>query len=160
MLDDANYKTATARRARHEVRRTLQKYLVQTWYPWAPIRQTSRCIYVARSNVKNFSSIPLRGVSATAGLANVDCLKAARPNLLASHHSLQRRVAFPAAAAAGESTRLSMESRQMRILKQCPERTVDDRLPRQAFLLAIPVLLVTAFLVFAALHLSTGDPVE
>ncbi len=63
MLDDANYQTATWEE--RDVKYTaLHKYLIETLYPWAPIRQ-SASVYVGRSNVQNFMPIPLRGTSST-----------------------------------------------------------------------------------------------
>jgi len=61
MLDNANYKTPTFedRDAQYVV---LHKYLIDTWYPWAPIRQESN-IFVGRSTVKDFKPVPLRGAS-------------------------------------------------------------------------------------------------
>jgi peptide/nickel transport system substrate-binding protein len=61
MLDNANYKTPTFedRDAQYVV---LHKYLIDTWYPWAPIRQEPN-IFVGRSTVKDFKPVPLRGAS-------------------------------------------------------------------------------------------------
>ena len=61
MLDNANYKTPTFedRDAQYIV---LHKYLIDTWYPWAPIRQEPT-ILIGRSTVKDFKPVPLRGAS-------------------------------------------------------------------------------------------------
>lgn len=63
MLDDANYKTPTfeERDAKYV---EIHKYLVENWYPWAPIRQKAN-VFIGRSSVKNFMAIPLRGLSST-----------------------------------------------------------------------------------------------
>jgi peptide/nickel transport system substrate-binding protein len=64
MLDDANYKTPTneERDAKYV---PIHKYLIEKWYPWAPIRQAAS-VYIGRSTVKDFEPIPLRGTSSTA----------------------------------------------------------------------------------------------
>jgi peptide/nickel transport system substrate-binding protein len=63
MLDKANYNTALwADRDAQYI--DIHKYLIENWYPWAPIRQKGM-IYLTRSNVKSFKPIPLRGTSAT-----------------------------------------------------------------------------------------------
>jgi peptide/nickel transport system substrate-binding protein len=63
MLDDANYNTPTwaERDAKYIL---IHKYLIEKWYPWAPIRQPSD-VFLTRSNVKSFKPVPLRGLSAT-----------------------------------------------------------------------------------------------
>ena len=70
MLDDANYKTPS-----FEERDTkyvaLHKYLIENWYPWAPIRQTAS-VFIGRSTVKNLMAIPLRGLSNTAVWTTID----------------------------------------------------------------------------------------
>ncbi len=70
MLDDANYKTPTfeERDAKYV---ELHKYLIENWYPWAPIRQTAD-VFVGRNSVKNFMAIPLRGLSSTACWTVID----------------------------------------------------------------------------------------
>jgi len=69
-LDDANYKTATFD-ARDKKYVDLHKYLIEKYYPWAPFRQPDD-VYIGRSSVKNFTPIPMRGVSATSTWTNVD----------------------------------------------------------------------------------------
>ncbi len=59
MLDQANFKTPTSEE-RDKLYVELHKYLIQTLYPWAPIRQGVD-VYVARSNVKNFVAHPAAG---------------------------------------------------------------------------------------------------
>jgi peptide/nickel transport system substrate-binding protein len=62
-LDDANYDTPTwGERDRLYV--DIHKYLIEEWYPWAPIRQRAD-VFIARSNVKSFKPIPLKGLSTT-----------------------------------------------------------------------------------------------
>jgi len=63
MLDDANYKTPTweERDAKYV---EIHKYLIENWYPWAPIRQAAD-VLIGRSTVKNFKPIPLRAASST-----------------------------------------------------------------------------------------------
>ena len=62
-LDEANYNTPTwgDRDAKYI---DIHKYLIEEWYPWAPIRQTAD-VFLTRSNVKSFKPIPLKGLSAT-----------------------------------------------------------------------------------------------
>jgi len=62
-LDDANYNTATwgERDAKYV---DIHKYLIEEWYPWAPIRQRAD-VFIGRSNLKSFKPIPLKGLSAT-----------------------------------------------------------------------------------------------
>jgi peptide/nickel transport system substrate-binding protein len=63
MLDDANYDTPTwAERDAKYIE--IHKYLIENWYPWAPIRQRGD-VFLTRSNVKSFKPVPLRGLSAT-----------------------------------------------------------------------------------------------
>jgi peptide/nickel transport system substrate-binding protein len=63
MLDDANYQTPVwADRDTKYV--SIQKYLIDTWYPWAPIRQTTST-YTWRTTVKGFTPLPVRGCSST-----------------------------------------------------------------------------------------------
>ena len=59
MLDQANFKTPTSEE-RDKLYVDLHKYLIQTWYPWAPIRQ-GVSVFVARSNVKNFAALSAAG---------------------------------------------------------------------------------------------------
>ncbi len=60
MLDDANYQTPTwAERDAKYI--PIHKYLIEKWYPWAPIRQRAK-VFVGRSTVKNFHPIPLKGL--------------------------------------------------------------------------------------------------
>ncbi|MFZ5917813.1 MAG: ABC transporter substrate-binding protein [Chloroflexota bacterium] len=62
-LDEANFNTPTwAERDAKYV--DIHKYLIETWYPWAPVRQRSD-VFIARSVVKSLKPIPLRGTSAT-----------------------------------------------------------------------------------------------
>jgi len=61
MLDTANYKTPTFEE-RDALYVALHKYLIDTWYPWAPIRQEPT-ILIGRSMVKDFKPVPLRGAS-------------------------------------------------------------------------------------------------
>jgi len=62
-LDDANYDTPTwgDRDAKYV---DIHKYLIEEWYPWAPIRQRAD-VFIGRSNLKSFKPIPLKGLSAT-----------------------------------------------------------------------------------------------
>jgi peptide/nickel transport system substrate-binding protein len=62
-LDEANYNTPTwgDRDAKYI---DIHKYLIEEWYPWAPIRQRAD-VFLTRSNVKSFKPIPLKGISAT-----------------------------------------------------------------------------------------------
>ena len=62
-LDEANYATATwgERDAKYV---DIHRYLIEEWYPWAPIRQRAD-VFLIRSNVKSFKPIPLKGLSAT-----------------------------------------------------------------------------------------------
>jgi peptide/nickel transport system substrate-binding protein len=59
MLDDANFKTPlwADRDAKYV---EIHKYLIQNWYPWAPIRQPD-LTFIARNTVKDFAPVPLRG---------------------------------------------------------------------------------------------------
>ncbi len=41
----------------------IHKYLIENWYPWAPIYQPAD-VFIGRSTVKNFKPIPLRGATA------------------------------------------------------------------------------------------------
>lgn len=60
MLDDANYDTPTwADRDAKYI--PIHKYLIQKWYPWAPIRQRAK-VFVGRSVIKDFKPIPLKGL--------------------------------------------------------------------------------------------------
>ncbi|RLC78388.1 MAG: hypothetical protein DRJ03_25340 [Chloroflexi bacterium] len=63
MMDDANYDTPTwgERDAKYV---EIHKYLIEKWYPWAPIRQRAD-VFIGRSNLKSFKPIPLKGLSAT-----------------------------------------------------------------------------------------------
>jgi peptide/nickel transport system substrate-binding protein len=63
MLDEANFNTPTweERDARYV---EIHKYLIEKWYPWAPIRQRAY-VFIGRSTVKDFKPIPLRGMTAT-----------------------------------------------------------------------------------------------
>jgi peptide/nickel transport system substrate-binding protein len=62
-LDEANFNTPTwEERDRKYV--DIHKYLIEEWYPWAPIRQPAD-VFIGRSSVKNYKPIPLRGNSAT-----------------------------------------------------------------------------------------------
>jgi len=63
MLDEANYRTATydERDVKYQA---IQKYLIETWYPWAPIRQTSSTL-IWRNSVKNINLVPLNGIGTT-----------------------------------------------------------------------------------------------
>jgi len=70
MLDDANYKTPTFEE-RDTKYQELHKYLIDTWYPWAPIRQTAY-VFVGSSKVKDLIAIPLRGVASTAVWTVID----------------------------------------------------------------------------------------
>jgi peptide/nickel transport system substrate-binding protein len=70
MLDEANYKTATFEE-RDVKYQSIQKYLVETWYPWAPIRQTATTM-IWRTTVKDFVPLPLKGASSTYVWLGVD----------------------------------------------------------------------------------------
>ena len=63
MLDEANYNTPSfeERDARYI---DIHKYLIESWYPWAPISQPDFVI-VARSNVKGLKAVPMVGLSTT-----------------------------------------------------------------------------------------------
>jgi len=62
-LDEANFNTpAWADRDAKYVE--IHKYLIEEWYPWAPIRQPAD-VFIGRSTIKNYKPIPLRGNSAT-----------------------------------------------------------------------------------------------
>ncbi len=63
MLDDANYKTAlwADRQAKYV---DIQKYIIDTWYPWAPIRQRAK-VFVGHTWVTDFQPIPLKGLYTT-----------------------------------------------------------------------------------------------
>lgn len=60
-LDKANYETAEwdDRDAQYV---DIHKYLIEKWYPWAPIRQRAD-VFITRSSVKSFKPIALRGLS-------------------------------------------------------------------------------------------------
>ncbi len=62
-LDEANYNTPTwgERDAKYI---DIHKYLIEEWYPWAPIRQQAD-VFLSRSSVKSFKPIPLKGANAT-----------------------------------------------------------------------------------------------
>jgi peptide/nickel transport system substrate-binding protein len=70
MLDVANFETPTWEQ-RDERYIRLHEYLIEEWYPWAPIRQPA-AVMVGLSSVKNFEPIPLRGVSSAVVWAQVD----------------------------------------------------------------------------------------
>lgn len=70
MLDEANYKTATYAE-RDTKYQAIQKYLVETWYPWAPIRQTSTTL-IWRTSVKNINLVPLNGIGTTQVWLDID----------------------------------------------------------------------------------------
>jgi peptide/nickel transport system substrate-binding protein len=70
MLDEANFNTATWE-ARDEKYVDIHKYLIEEWYPWAPIRQPSEVI-VGRSSVKNLELVPLRGTSSAMVWLQID----------------------------------------------------------------------------------------
>ena len=63
MLDEANFNTPTweERDAKYV---EIHKYLIDKWYPWAPIRQPA-AVVIGRSNVKDFQPIPLRAASSS-----------------------------------------------------------------------------------------------
>jgi len=61
MLDEANFNTPTWEE-RDELYVEIHKYLIENWYPWAPIRQAA-VVYIGRSTVQDFEPIPLRGTS-------------------------------------------------------------------------------------------------
>jgi len=63
MLDEANFNTPTWGE-RDALYVDIHKYLIEKWYPWAPIRQRAD-VFIGRSSVKNYKPIPLRGNSAT-----------------------------------------------------------------------------------------------
>jgi peptide/nickel transport system substrate-binding protein len=69
MLDIANYQTPTweERDTRYA---ELHKYLMEEWYPWAPIFQPASVI-ITRSSVMNFEPIPLRITKSVAPWVNV-----------------------------------------------------------------------------------------
>jgi peptide/nickel transport system substrate-binding protein len=73
MLDDANFKTASSEE-RDTKYVALQKYLIDTWYPWAPFRQNAQ-VLIGSVNVKDFFPVPLRGTSATTVWSRVDLVK-------------------------------------------------------------------------------------
>jgi len=62
-LDEANFNTPTWAE-RDALYVDIHKYLIEKWYPWAPIRQRADA-FIGRSSVKNYKPIPLRGNSAT-----------------------------------------------------------------------------------------------
>lgn len=62
-LDEANFNTPTWEE-RDALYVDIHKYLIEKWYPWAPIRQRAD-VFIGRSSVKNYKPIPLRGNSAT-----------------------------------------------------------------------------------------------
>jgi peptide/nickel transport system substrate-binding protein len=61
MMDDADYKTTTWAE-REDGYREAHKYLLQTYYPWAPIFQRPN-VMITRATVKDFQPIPLRAAS-------------------------------------------------------------------------------------------------
>jgi peptide/nickel transport system substrate-binding protein len=63
MLDEANYNTPSweERDAKYV---DIHKYLIENWYPWAPISQPDLVI-VARSNVQGLKTVPMVGLSTT-----------------------------------------------------------------------------------------------
>ncbi len=63
MLDDANFKTAlwADRDTKYQA---IHKYLIETWYPWAPVRQAN-ATFIWRTTVKDFNPLPLKGASST-----------------------------------------------------------------------------------------------
>ena len=63
MLDDANFKTAlwADRDTKYQA---IHKYLIETWYPWAPVRQANST-FIWRTTVKDFNPLPLKGPSST-----------------------------------------------------------------------------------------------
>jgi peptide/nickel transport system substrate-binding protein len=62
-LDEANFNTPTWEE-RDALYVDIHKYLIEEWYPWAPISQPAD-VFLVRSNVKSFKPIPLKGLSAT-----------------------------------------------------------------------------------------------
>jgi ABC-type oligopeptide transport system substrate-binding subunit len=60
MMDNADYATSTWAE-RSDGYREAHKYLIETYYPWAPIFQSDEP-YLGRSSVRNFRPIPLRGL--------------------------------------------------------------------------------------------------
>jgi peptide/nickel transport system substrate-binding protein len=63
MMDDADYATSTWAE-RSAGYREAHKYLIETYYPWAPIYQRPQ-LWVGRSTVRNFRPIPLRADMST-----------------------------------------------------------------------------------------------
>lgn len=63
MFDDADY-NSTSWEERDEKYRAAHRYLIEKYYPWAPIFQRP-LVSIARSTVKNFKPIPLRGGMST-----------------------------------------------------------------------------------------------
>lgn len=63
MLDDANFKTALweDRDAKYQA---IHKYLIETWYPWAPVRQANMTL-TWRTSVLGFAPLPLKGAAST-----------------------------------------------------------------------------------------------
>lgn len=70
MLDEANFNTATWE-SRDEQYVDIHKYLIEEWYPWAPIRQPSQVV-IGRSSVKSLELVPLRGTSSPVVWLRVD----------------------------------------------------------------------------------------
>jgi peptide/nickel transport system substrate-binding protein len=70
MLDEANFNTATWE-SRDEQYIEIHKYLIEEWYPWAPIRQPSRVV-IGRSSIKSLELVPLRGTSSPVVWLKVD----------------------------------------------------------------------------------------
>ncbi len=69
-LDEANFNTPTweERDAKYV---DIHKYLIQEWYPWAPIRQRAD-VFVGRSSVENFKPIPLKGMNVSVVWPQID----------------------------------------------------------------------------------------
>jgi peptide/nickel transport system substrate-binding protein len=63
MMDNADYDSASWAE-RDEKYREAHRYLIETYYPWAPIYQRP-LVNIARSTVKNFQGVPLRGGMST-----------------------------------------------------------------------------------------------
>jgi peptide/nickel transport system substrate-binding protein len=63
MMDNADYDSASWAE-RDEKYREAHRYLIETYYPWAPIFQRPS-VNIARSTVKNFQGIPLRAGMST-----------------------------------------------------------------------------------------------
>jgi peptide/nickel transport system substrate-binding protein len=69
MFDDAEYRPTSEERT--DAYREAHRYLIEKHYPWAPIYQRPLLIF-ARSSVKNFKPIPLRGGMSTEVWVQVD----------------------------------------------------------------------------------------